>query len=1298
MSTLLEYRLRLRDAGNTTDSLVISSVRGDTLPWLASPPTGDGLEFDPLTGQSRAGSFTGRIVDGITSGTNRVVTANLEDAGLRQQLMDRRAFVEFRQNGGSWSVLIAGFLTRLSLVTGITYEYTVSDPTMSDGDYMAFAPKAGTNPDNLENVATYLARWPNRGCIFGGPVTGGFLQQADRKGFEMQAVGQTSGVTYLKFVAGYAPPKFTRSTNATDCFADANRLTDGVFTGPAKATSSITTFEDANGSGWPGVIIEVIGVGFFQPNHGLLYSGSGAENLTTDGLYAHLLKTIRSRGIFVTATTISTGSTVLRVRAYTAQVSEMSPIYWTGHPVDLIAALWTEAGRDFSTTAIDTVRHTLGDDLRVAFRITEPQKLTAWLQANLLGPFGIGVRSNDLGQLETFAARDFPNTLPSVTITAADVQLPADSAAPPAFYVDRSVAIKTVTFQHTRLVMTQDSQGGGSTHFVHGAPGGVVNGPTSSSPDGFLTVDEFFSFTNRDAGGVGNASQDYVVAGMVYQFNAAPKDSSNYLYARITALAATVFDRYGRGLVQGELVGLRGGSTDTVRIGDEILNNLPQLPNHNKRLGEDLSVAARAMQVVRITPGPSGPAIKLADSGPAANPFATVPTLSLAASGSLPRVQALLTITNAAALNTAGAGVRVQIAVTTGAAAASTAYTDVLAYSAGQIPTGAIALPKVTSGNKLFVQARAEKSGSRPSNYSSPISLALTAIPSISALAASSVAGDGSTELAGWTVGDTTSAIDVYLRASGAPSSDAIRINVLPPGSNQYLIEGLTPGSAYTFGVQPRDEGTGDVAVVVEVTFTAGATTRTLAAPVDPAAFSGSTDPLTGNPKRDGLFGIAVLAAEYPGFVEVQVAVETAVGSGTYGALATSGTLIPSVSGNWTIWQDTAPNDGLRRQLQARHVAIGSTASAYTTVVTATPWTPVALAAISSLGSGIIVEVTMLTSSFPGGLMKFSVTGIDPAGGTPQVKIVSLGFSTGIASGPSVGVASPNGQIWVISQPAPGQGPSSVVVAAFVGSNLTAQTIVIPEATTLAQPQGTVSIDANGNWEATADGSANTNSFRYSFSTSAYPADATVASSGTLVSGPVRTFSINSISPLTFGQTVFITIIPFTQTGGGGAQLPSMHIRGSYLTYTASKTLTWYRAGWQDITLKGYTTDTSDNVQNVALTSGSIRDIFRMVPAVPRGVQLVSASFDCSWVTATNALNGFTVRVDANGTTVNFGSPTYGAGGQTVTFTLGSTTVSSGAVSFQSNWTAPFANADAAQAAIGDVSITYTMPTPDKTV
>jgi hypothetical protein len=874
-------RLRIRDASNTADALVVTSIRGGTNPYLSSTPSGDGQGFDPITCRSTAGAYTGRIADWPTTGTDRIVTSALEDATQRQQLMDRRAFVEWSIDGGTtWTgginggVLIAGFLTGLRLISAAEYEYTVSDPTRAENNFTAFKPvsasvvltsaaivgattlacqpialgiASGTRLFELgaettadasagatslsvtalgfplalgasaiysESIASFLTRWPNRGCILGGPVRGGFLDQPDRGGWEM--IVEKNHDTFLRFNAGYAPPDFERSSDAGKCMGVANAqaaplLKNSFFIGSGQAT-----FESAANAQWADLVVEIVGVGFFHPTDGQLYDISNPKRIAPADL-RQLCKASRERGLYVAGTTgTPSAGTGVRVRVLTAHVSESCPIFHSAHPVDWLATLWGEAGLSFSAAAIESVRDTIGAAVRYSDIITAPANLGQWLDANIYGPFGIGVRINDNGELEPFVARHPYAALPTVEITSADTcSDESDAIGADAFGIDRASAIRKVTLAHNRFIRTQETK--------------------DEVTFGYVRQLETVERLNGDPGAVGSAEASYATAGQISWV-----DAQSSVADFTTAVAQHLFDRYGRGLITGQARGRRGGSTDGAKLGDEIINKLPYLPNHNKRLGDDLSVSGRAMQIVRSTFSPVGPLLELADSGPNAQPYATAPTLSIAASTDYPRTVALVTITNAATLNGDGAGLRLQVAVTTGSTPLAKDYSDVMAFGAGGIPTGAITLPRVVAGRMVWVRAAATKLNKRPSSFSSVVSVTLTALSAPSSLSVTPSGTDGSIAAAAWTAGDATSYVDVYLRKSSDPSSANILQRTLPPSSVRFTLEGLTPGVSYTATVQDRDIDSGDTSAAITATFTAGATTATLPAPVSPLASAAS--------------------------------------------------------------------------------------------------------------------------------------------------------------------------------------------------------------------------------------------------------------------------------------------------------------------------------------------------------------------------------------------------------------------------------------------------------------------------
>lgn len=1291
-SHLIEYQLRIRDAADSTDAITITSVRGGTNPYLSAPPQGDGASFDPLTCESLLGTYTGRIADWSIGGAQRVVTSQLEDGTTFRQLLGfRKAIQEFRIDGGAWTVMIAGYLTLLRLVNAAEFEYTISDPMSAQIVAQLFAPTSDTT------IAAFLAAWPNRGCLVGGPiiapaVTGHPAQVlgiTDLGGWTMQV--ETSGIAneyYLRPKNVYGPPNWHPQAQIDEDLAGAiNGAIAQLQTSFADgAADSWTTIADAQSHywAWPGVTVLIDDGSGVKPWKPLAFFYSRLADDNGNPVAAPIVSPVKGdggSGIRVKSDgtrTLSNGA-IVKVRVITVLPSEMSPIYVTGHPIDLLTTFWTTTNLPFDATACAALKTAMAGAF-MAFRITAPKDLADLVQT-ICSYWGLGIRGNTSGQLQPFQGRIVGNTPPTTTITAADV-VEGSTSLP--FELDPSKAVQTLTIAQKIFSDQRNTP--------LGTKGSIV--------DGVVAIDDTATFINGDASAVAFGSFDISLDAQVTAYsNSATKAST--LAAFGTSIAQTIFDRFGHGAVALETTLIRGGAGDSVNLGDEVLVQLPQLPNHNYRLGDNGAVAARAMQVVRRTVTPSGYEVRLVDSGPNAQPLATVPTVSIAASSDAPRTVAIVTITNAATLNALGYGARLQWGMTfDGTVPPASTYTDVQAWKAGAIPS-TFRLPPAAAGATVYVRARSEGvATSRPSNYGTAAGLTLSIVADPTGLTATPSGTDGSKCALAWTAGSGTSAdlVDIWRRASGAAFSTAVRVATLNPGSVAYTLEGLTPGVAYTASVQYRDPRTQDLSDPVDVTFTAGATTFTLPAPVLPQGFSGSLN-ATGVPNADGVYGMAVVAALIPGFVEVAIAIETAIGSGTYGSFVTSAK-VASVSGNWTIASFVAPNDGLRRQLKARHVGDGASSSAYTSVVTVKPWTPTPL---PPLPSTPVVEATFLAPTEPGVNVIVEITGVDPFGTTPQVMVKSLsGTSVAIITGAAVGTLAANNSTWKISQPPAGAGPGSMVINTTLADGRTASaTVSIPEQASsgIAIPQGTVSIDAGGRTGFTTDGLPSTNSIKWLVSTSSYPSDASVIASGNILTGG-RTFTATNIITLAFGQTAFVTIVGFTGASGTGTSQPSIHLQGSYQSFSATKTVTYSRTSWVDRGTLGFTSDADGSVINAALPSGTIRDDFAMTAILPQGVTLVSAAFDVAWNTATNALGGFTASVSTVGSNINFASPSYGGGSQTLTMTLGSTVVGSGAILFRNHWGNALGpgTADAGQGALYDVRLTYTQPDPAHTV
>lgn len=115
-----------------------------------------------------------------------------------------------------------------------------------------------------------------------------------------------------------------------------------------------------------------------------------------------------------------------------------------------------------------------------------------------------------------------------------------------------------------------------------------------------------------------------------------------------------------------------------------------------------------------------------------------------------------------------------------------------------------------------------------------------------------------------------------------------------------------------------------------------------------------------------------------------------------------------------------------------------------------------------------------------------------------------------------------------------------------------------------AVPQATTSVNPDGSWTISVDGPSWARSYKYSVSTSSFPSDATVLASGTTSSGRQITVS-GSAGALTLGQTIYATFIPYVGTAATGFHGESIHARGTFQDYSATKTVYFSGARLTDI-------------------------------------------------------------------------------------------------------------------------------------
>lgn len=816
---LIEHQIRIRNRADSSDLLTVTSVRGGTNPYLEDTPTGDGASLNAQTGESLCASYRGTIVDAITSGTTRVVTSQLEDVNNRLQLGFLKAYVEYRRDGGSWNVLCAGYLVVLRMTDAIRWEFTIQDANRVLNGVQLFTAASTTN------ISTFLSTWPNRGCLFGGPIKGSFLQAKDFGGWQMRVKAYTNAASrtcyWLQPVNCYGPPDWTKTGRIMYGIQTINavgiRLAWGVKEVDMKRALPFSTIGDtyARGVSFPGLVYLIGGVAF-RP-----IAAPDGGNFNDQGIQSGLLGYGTFNGaegafaILDNQTALTDGALV-RVQALSILPTDFSPIYVDSHPVDLLTDMWTAAGLAYDSMASAALKDLIGGGLRIAGRITQSESLGEFLQKWVFGWAGIGVRINTSGQLVPFSTRIFSTSAPTKTIT--DAMVVSDSPKMP-FEQDIGAGIARAVLRQQMIILNADT------------------------PDSVAEQRTEMTILNEDANALLAGVVEYDVPGMIRT------SPSSYVPADkdwFQGIAYQLFDRWGRGPQALEVDLIRGDGTtdaDTLNLGDEALVRPSWIPNHNKRYGDDTSVGGRAMQIVRVTELLDRRRTRFLDSGPN-NQVGTAPTLTLAASSYLPRTVAEITITNAAALNASSYSVQIQMAVVTsgGSAPAAGDYHDVYESARGSTPTTAIRLPGVIAGYKVYVRARSKIATLRPSAWSSTANVTLTALDAVTGLAAASVTGDGSAEDLSWTLGSsgsTDTALLVWVRTSGAAFSTATRIRILPIGSTRFRMEGLTPNTAYTATVQHFDQATGDVSAVTDVTFTTANSTRALNPPTSPIGFSG---------------------------------------------------------------------------------------------------------------------------------------------------------------------------------------------------------------------------------------------------------------------------------------------------------------------------------------------------------------------------------------------------------------------------------------------------------------------------
>ncbi len=791
------FRLTIYQSNGTTPDLTVTSIRAGTNPYIVDVPSGDGQEVDLLTGAVRSGAYNVLVADVATgtngTGTIRVVTNKLEDSDYRQQLLSRRASLECSRNGGStWEIWTFGYLTALRQTDAITYEFTVSDSRRLEATHTAFTWWSDTNKTTDER-----REFPNRGCLLGGPMIENFGPLRASGGWEFTWREVQSGYLALAFSAAYEPPAYQRSQyfNPSRFNSDARNFLKRL---PPVASLTGSNFEQLRDRefvyAYPALLAMVSDGtntwygsvrGLFTP---VTYSGSGAgdRNLGFDIARSNFMYVELDAG---QSTSYPSTNAKVRVRILQREVSAVSPVYISEHPVDIVAKLYKTVGIPYSTSSVTSTKAAVGDDVRLALRITEPIKMGKFLSESIFGPLGFSARTNSNGEQQFFPTRIANSTVPTTTIAATDI---VGDAPPPVFELDESTVV--TSFRLSTQILSQ---------FIPDA-----DNKEQPPADGMVQTEVTKIEENKDTSTFSTREVAYRMPGMVHDGSASQTAfilSSDVVANFFNGITAEGFDRFGRGAIASEVQVLAGTTAATLQVGDEVVLNIPYYPNKNYRIGES-NVGTRIAQIVRRTETPQGPIFKLIDSG--VNQQPANPTFTVASWSGDPRRVATVTVTNATTLNNALITLAVQYQVSANTPTKTgTLFTR---FRPGTIPTIGFLLPTVPPGSTVWVRMRTEKSELRASAWTSWTSVTLNSWTAPTSLAAGTTTAN-SVSLSWSLAGNTLDPMDIFAYPGASAPADwtAYRITTLSAGSTTTIVRDLNASTQYTFGVAFKDMGTG---------------------------------------------------------------------------------------------------------------------------------------------------------------------------------------------------------------------------------------------------------------------------------------------------------------------------------------------------------------------------------------------------------------------------------------------------------------------------------------------------------
>lgn len=780
-----DYRVRIATlgaadvAGNV--ALTIDSVGGDTDGFLARTGLANaewgGQDVRPLDGRTVSQPWTIVIAE---SQAGEEFTTHLADTDDRSHLMRRLLDISVSEDAGSnWTVQATGRISEIREIGG-AYEVTVMDERMVERETTVFtgADTTAVYPMGLRSA------WAGFEAVDGLIVKVASVF-SDRVQIDTVGAGAISGRGSLFLTTG------VKQLIIDDLLVNADPTVD-TLTAATQAGSFDTLRAELSPVSASVTPSELKGVVYVD----VITQGGNEVGFTNDhGAVIIDPITVMWDGTDGDAQP-SVGDTFhLRLVMPTHEPTRDLPKHIGGdgtHAVQVAKDLLTDAGVRIDTTAFDDL---ISDKEipEVSFRVTQPENLASWLEANVWQPFGMVPLHDAQGRVSPkkvmqTTADEVPDVTTLTNLTSSEV------TEHPAWRGATNELVTELRFHWQSLKSAR-------------------NFPDGKEPDGAdaLSILEKEVTEQHDRlSTLGTRSVDISMAGI---------HDKKTVESFAASQAKRIFNRFGDGPIFTEkLPALK--SAETLTHGEFIILSVPTYPNlvGSTRGGD------RMLQVISRRFSAAGPTLDLLDAGPKTQPLAA-PSLSCIQNVANPKTAIDVTISS---LPT-GAGYLLQQARNaTEPAADSDLWVDIEAGDADET----ITVDGLPSGTTVWFRARSVAPNRISSLWSTATSCATEAMSAPTGLSSANVTGC-SFDLS-WTLGESDFSVQVTL--------DGDAVLTLSPGATEAEIHdgfaNIEVSTSYTVGVRHVD-GFGGQSALTTLGVTTTATPDTGPTPLGAIVLAG---------------------------------------------------------------------------------------------------------------------------------------------------------------------------------------------------------------------------------------------------------------------------------------------------------------------------------------------------------------------------------------------------------------------------------------------------------------------------